>query len=103
MTRKRDSMVSVPEVSASITVIAGDAIQNLRSALDHLAHELVVIGTGDPGPHWHVYFPIFDSAEKYHEGKARRIQGMHQNAIDAIDQTEPYRVGTRIRTTRFGA
>jgi hypothetical protein len=88
-------MVSVPEVPSAIAVIAGDAVQNLRSALDHLAHELVVIGTGDPGPHRHIYFPIFDSVQEYHAGKTRRIKGMNQDAIDAIDRTEPYRAGNK--------
>jgi hypothetical protein len=87
-------MVSVPEVGPEISVVIGDAIQNLRSALDHLAHALVVIGTSSLGPHPHVYFPIFDSASEYKAGKMRKIQGMRQDAIDAIDATEPYKGGS---------
>jgi hypothetical protein len=37
-----------------ISLITGDAIQNLMSASDHLAHQLVCVGTGHDRP-----FPTF--------------------------------------------
>src|SRR3990172_3595613 len=76
-----------------IARIGGDVIQNLRSALDHLAYQLVLVGTGKPGPFFHVYFPIFDSAPEYKAGKTRQIKGMRQEAIDAIDGIKPYKGG----------
>lgn len=62
-------LTSVQAVPAEVALIAGDIIQNLRSALDHLAYQLVLVGTGKPGPFPHVYFPIFNSATKYEGGK----------------------------------
>ena len=50
-------VADVRSVPLSIAAITGDVIQNLRSALDHLAYELVVVGTGSAGPHTRVYFP----------------------------------------------
>jgi len=81
---------SVTEIPDSIPLIIGDVIQNLRSSLDHLAHHLVCVGNGDPGPHTHVYFPIAKDSTEYKTMRDRRIKGMRQDAIDAIDAIEPY-------------
>ncbi len=77
----------VPPVIATIT---GDVIQNLRSALDHLAYHLVVVGSGDTGNFRHVYFPIADSADHYKASRDGKVRGMRQEAIDAIDALRPY-------------
>lgn len=89
-------LIDVRQTPAMIPVIAGEVLQNFRSALDHLAYQLVLIGTGQPGPFPHVYFPIFDSAEKYEAGKMRQIRGMRQEAIDALDALKPYGGGNEV-------
>ena len=38
-------VANVSETPIKIAPIAGDVIQNLRSALDHLAYQLVIVGT----------------------------------------------------------
>jgi hypothetical protein len=43
----------------TLSVIVGDVLHNLRSALDHLAWELVKRAGGKPGRH--TYFPICDT------------------------------------------
>jgi hypothetical protein len=86
-------LVSVRAVPPEISVIAGEVLQNLRSALDHLAYQFVLVGTGESGPFTNVYFPIFDSATKYKAGKLGQIKGMRQDAIDAIDTIKPYKGG----------
>src|SRR5687767_11978858 len=52
-------VVSVEPTPDSIPLMTGDAIQNLMSALDHLAYQLVCSDTDDrpPNPEW-IYFPI---------------------------------------------
>lgn len=74
-----------------IGLIAGDVIHNLRSALDHLAYQLVyangVIHSKQTA------FPVWDSAAEYKAQRARRVKGMAQGAIDAIDAIEPYQGG----------
>src|SRR5258708_574746 len=43
-----------------IALIAGDALQNLRSAVDHLAYQLVLSAGGTPDIQ--TSFPIFDTS-----------------------------------------
>jgi hypothetical protein len=83
----------VEETPPNIAVIAGDVIQSLRSALDHLAYQLVLSGTGKPGPFRYVSFPIFDSPDEYETKKSRRIKGMRPGAVKAIDAVKPYKGG----------
>jgi hypothetical protein len=76
-----------------IALIAGDALSNLRSALDHLAYCLVLRNTCAV-PTDKVYFPIKDSAAIYHSAKAQReMHGMGHAAIKAIDAIKPYKGG----------
>ena len=72
---------------------AGDAIHNLRSALDHLAWQLA---------HWkghkpteHTGFPIGKSLANYKSMRARKVAGMCPEAKKAIDDLKPYRGGNQ--------
>jgi hypothetical protein len=77
-----------------LPLIAGDAIQNLMSALDHLAYQIVCSDTGDnpPNPNW-IYFPIADDAAKYEAKKRGKMEGARQETFDAIDLLKPYKGG----------
>jgi hypothetical protein len=86
-------IVTVRETPKILASITGDALQNLWSALDHLAYQLVLVGTGKPGPFRHVYFPIDNDATKYEADKMRKVQGMRPAAIKAIDTVKPYKGG----------
>jgi hypothetical protein len=70
-------------------LIAGDAAHNLRSALDHLAYQLVLLNKETPNRF--TGFPIFDDAAGYVAGSHRKIKLMSQSAQDAIKATKPYR------------
>jgi hypothetical protein len=72
--------------------IAGDVVHNLRSALDHLAHQLVLVGSGAE-PNHRVAFPISENAAAYERHKARKVEGMSLEAIKAIDALKPYKGG----------
>ncbi|AEU36792.1 hypothetical protein [Granulicella mallensis] len=76
---------NIPE---DFSPVIGDAIQNLRSALDHLATRLVDIGI-EPKAKM-PYYPIFKSAEAYNADKMIKILGARPEAIKAIDDTQPY-------------
>ena len=52
---------------------AGDVIQNLRSALDHLSCQLVWVGSGEE-PSRRVEFPIAKDAATYEREKARKVE-----------------------------
>ena len=80
-------------VPVEIAMISGDILHNLRSALDHLAYQLFMVGTGGVGDPRHVYFPIFDDAAKYKTGAGGKVKGMRQDAVDAIDAIKPYKGG----------
>jgi|ERR1019366_3453912 hypothetical protein len=73
-------------------VIAGDVVHDLRSALEHLAGQLV--DSHDPTKLGkHTGFPIFEDAPKYKTYSPRKVQGMRPEAIKAIDTVEPYKGG----------
>jgi hypothetical protein len=74
-----------------IMLIAGDAIHNLRSALDHLIWQLVKANGQEPGRANE--YPIFECPERYEAEKGRKIQGVGDIAANAIDATQPYKGG----------
>ncbi len=86
-------LVDVQPIPLEIACIAGDILQNLRCALDHLAYRLFRIGAGNIADASHVYFPIFDDAAKYQSGVNGKVHGMRQDAIDAINAVKPYKGG----------
>ncbi len=87
-------LASVDPTPDCLPLLAGDAIQNLMSALDHLAYQLVCSDTGDcPPKPSRIYFPIADSPEEYESRKHRKIEGARQETIDAIDALKPYKGG----------
>jgi hypothetical protein len=79
-------------LSFAAVCMAGDVVQNLRSALDYLANQLVWVGSGDP-PSRRVEFPIAKDADTYEREKARKVKGMCPKAVKAIDALKPYKGG----------
>lgn len=86
-------MSKADSVPYNLTAIAADVIQNLRSSLDHIAHQLVLDARGGTKPEWTVYYPISGSASAYPGTRSGKIKGVRQEVIDAIDATEPYQGG----------
>ena len=81
----------LPVTPYSFSLILGDALHNLRSALDYLVYELVKIAGNLPDSK--TAFPVFDSQELYEKHKSGRIKGLTPKAIEAIDRIEPGRAG----------
>jgi hypothetical protein len=87
-------VASVEPIPDCLPLVAGDAVQNLMSALDHLAYQIVCSDTGDKPPHPNgIYFPIADNAAKYKATKGGKIKGARQETFDAIDALKPYKGG----------
>jgi len=77
-----------------LPLLAGDAIQNLSTALDHLAYQIVCKDTADvpPNPRG-IYFPIADDLGAYEASKARKLQGATVATLNRFDALRPYRGG----------
>jgi hypothetical protein len=78
----------IPPTFASII---GDAIHNLRSALDHLAWELVESNGGTGGDE--TYFPISKDARSFKATFQRKIQGASNDSMRLIKAMKPYQGG----------
>jgi hypothetical protein len=86
-------VTSVDEPPSDLAAIVGDVLQNLRSALDHVAFRLVAVGVNGPIKPWQTEYPVADSAAEYPALRDRKVRGARQDAIDAIDATKPYAGG----------
>jgi len=80
----------VQPIPLIIPSIAGDAIQNLRTSLDYLTCALW--SRTNSGECERIQFPCL-SAANYKSKGLGTIQGMRQDAIDAISRVEPYEGG----------
>lgn len=79
-----------PVAPFEILAVAGDVIQNLRSALDHLAFQLAEVnGHGSD----QTAFPIGKSAQDYESIKTRKVNGISSTAVELIDSLKPYKGG----------
>jgi hypothetical protein len=85
-------LADVADIPDEIAAICGDALHNLRSALDHLAYQLVLAAGNTPTKR--TAFPIADSATEYSSAPIRgKIKLMGQDAIRLIDALKPYKSG----------
>jgi hypothetical protein len=73
------------------TLIIGDAVNNLRSALDHLVYAIAVHESSSNPPlnEKQLAFPICDTAEDF-KGSARRIKTLTFDVRTAIESVQPY-------------
>jgi hypothetical protein len=82
---------TIKPIPLEFSLLIGDALNNLRSALDHTAHELVRVGKGSvDGTFGHAKFPIFSSASEYRSKSDGAIKGMREDARKAIRGLQPY-------------
>jgi hypothetical protein len=88
------TMSRVDPVPPYISGIIGDVLHNLRAALDHLAFALWERGSRE-GSERGISYPVTDTADpaKYRTERVRKIPGVRQQVVDAIDATEPYEGG----------
>jgi hypothetical protein len=71
-----------------LSVIVGDVLHNLRSALDHLAWEMVKRAGGKPGRH--TYFPICDTEGEWRSRvEQRRRSDDPPSPLTGIDPESP--------------
>jgi hypothetical protein len=87
---------SIKEPEADFATVIGDILQNLVSALDHLAYQLVCVEKNREDHFNYVYFPIEGSEAVYNKKKLSKLNGARQAAIDAIDQIKPFKGGNDV-------
>jgi hypothetical protein len=78
---------SIPE---QVSLIAGDAVHNLRSALDHLVWQLVEAAGNKPN---RCQFPIYESAPKRESDLLAQVKGVAPDAVSLILALQPYQSG----------
>ena len=78
------------QVEAALRV--GDAVHDLRSALDHLVWQLSLAGTegAEPSRPRRVQFPISSSPEGYEHARATALSEVSRGAQDMLESYQPY-------------
>lgn len=71
-------------------LILGDVVHNLRSSLDHMVWDLVLLNGCIPDGS--VEFPIYWDRSKYDlkNEAARKLRGVHADAAQLIEEAQPY-------------
>jgi hypothetical protein len=96
-----------PAVDLSFTIQVGEAIHQLRSALDHLVYELVVAHTKKP-PTFNSAFPIIgrgrtkngvpkQAADVYATNVSTLKQNISRTAMTRIDDLQPFKLDAASR------
>lgn len=84
--------------SEDLGLIFGDILTNLRSALDYLAWQLVLVAGNTPGDR--TQFPILESArikgrddwsQKWASVSGDRLKGVERKWVDEIERLQPYK------------
>jgi len=86
------------EPDRGLAMIAGDAVHNMRTALDHIAAALV------PSDHRRdAAYPIgLEDNPKTREGFQKRLRGADPEAMTIIRETQPYLLPTETERRRHG-
>jgi hypothetical protein len=85
-------LIKLDPIPINFATIAGDAIHNLRSTLDHLAQHLWLVNNPSR-PDAEFNFPICNSASKYKSVIDREEKSLRQDAIEAFRKVEAYKGG----------
>ena len=75
-------------VPARFGLLVGDAVQNLRAALEYLVHELQFLDSGERKPQ--TQFPICCTHKAFQTQAERSLNNLSQPHIDAIERLQPY-------------
>jgi hypothetical protein len=80
---------SCAPVPRDFPLLIGDALQNLRTALDHLVWQLI-ISNGEVPDERNSQFPMNKSADEYKASSPRKIKGVAPEVANMIDKLRPY-------------
>ena len=74
----------------TLALLAGEALHQLRSALDHKIHDLIIQNRKSAYRSRTTQFPIFVDGAKYKKGAPAKIQGVSRAAAAVIESMQPY-------------
>jgi hypothetical protein len=86
-------VTDVQPVLPEVCIILGDAIHNLRGALDHLAQQLYLVGSETTVYRKQTSFFIAQKATEYRRVVGDKVEKMRKGTIDALAALEPYKDG----------
>jgi hypothetical protein len=86
-------LTKVDNTPNNLGLILGDIMQNLRSALDHIAYKLYIHNNPTITSASHIHFPIGKSLSDYEQRKGNKTKGIHIGAVKLIDSIKPYKGG----------
>jgi hypothetical protein len=96
------SVGTLPLIPTDCAMILGDVLQNFRAALDHLAWDLVKIGTNPhPKKPQDVYFPTARSTKTWRENVERWLPGVPKTQRRIIKKYQPYGRGNGAKAIRW--
>src|SRR5690348_1820790 len=82
--------VCLPKPPDSLGPVIGDFLFNIRSALDHIVHRLVLPDTPEKERN-RIAFPICGSADNFADAlKGKRLLGVPEKAVTLIERLQPY-------------
>ena len=79
------------EVPTEFAAIIGDVIHNLRTALDYLAWQMVVVNGGIPSRD--TGFPITKDAASFQTDLGKKLKGASPKALRFVQRLRPYQGG----------
>jgi hypothetical protein len=80
------------ELPTIIPVLVGEALGNLRSALDHLTWHLALLESSSPSVG--TEFPVFTDDRRYRDQRNRKIGDLSRAAKALIDDEQPFQNAT---------
>lgn len=89
ISRRTWVVTRVEPVPHGLRLAAGDVISNLRSALDHVAYQLVIQSGGGQKPTRKVYFPIANSPAEYLIVRSKNLKCLPHEVLEVFDNTQP--------------
>ncbi len=95
-------IATLPLISSDCALILGDTLQNFRAALDHLAWDLVKIGT-QPNPFnpQQIYFPMTKSGKSFGRLINQRLPGVNREYRAIVRRYQPYGRGKAAKAIRW--
>jgi hypothetical protein len=87
-------LFNLKPVPFTVPLLAGDALQNMRSSLDHLIHQAIFKSSGSWPTKKIIGFPIGKNATEYRAPDfGGKVEGLRQEGKDILERMKPYHGG----------